>query len=121
MTENQISYYMNNKFSKCYAKKTFKDKGFSFKEKQSALIDIKLNDNELIVDIKRQNYESLFWAISIFALGLYLLSFKPLLFLLMVISLSFAYFKKRFIPLYMLMLLLPFVLNILILMALLPF
>ena len=72
-----------------------------------------IKDIKSLISLKRENYESLFWAATLFVLFLYLLSFKPLLLLLIIITISFSYLKKRFIPLYIILLLIPLVLNIL--------
>ncbi len=58
-----------------------------------------IKDIYSLIFIKRPHYESLFWALSLGFLGLYIFSFKPLLLFLLIIALVFAYLDKKFIPL----------------------
>lgn len=66
-----------------------------------------------LIFIKRPHYESLFWALSIGLLGLFIFSFKPLLLLLLVIGLVFAYLDKKFIPLFIFFLSMPILIEFL--------
>lgn len=78
---------------------------------RSSILFIK--DIYSLIFMKRPHYESLFWALSIGLLGLFILSFTPLLLLLIVIGLIFAYLDKKFIPLFIFFLLMPILIEFL--------